>query len=237
MLYRSAWSGRPFASGEVRACWRRSQRPYLRLLLRSAAPSFTVRDTQYLDFAMMLTVAYHHSLAPGCVTRRALPPTRGRERAVRSRQGVWRGPDDARSSTSAAPLRRVPRRSYCAGPIRGTGAPGRAVGRLPASPDLGVAQWLRSHEPAGLGPTRCGQPSPVSALRAPMRHPGSAGLPGKPRLIALPDSTPARDLAAQMRSPSSACTTWSRAGCARRDGVERMRNALLSTLSHTCGRR
>jgi two-component system sensor histidine kinase KdpD len=105
------------------------------------------------------------------------------------------------------------------------------------SPDLGVAQWVYDHhEPAGLGThTLPANPALYLPLRAPMRTRGVLALaPEEPRLIALPEQYRLLETFAAQIALALERVHYVEVA---QDALvamesERMRNALLSTLSH-----
>jgi two-component system sensor histidine kinase KdpD len=208
--------------------------------------SFTVRDTQYLlTFAMMLTVALIISSLAARLRYQARIAT-FRERRTNALFDL--GKELAGALTTAQIIDIGCR--HLRGEFRAQVAlllpdardevhPARA-GETAAclrSPDLGVAQWVYDHqEPAGLGThTLPASPALYLPLRAPMRTRGVLALaPEEPRLIALPEQY--RLLETFGAQIALALERVHYVEVAQDALVamesERMRNALLSTLSH-----
>ena len=105
------------------------------------------------------------------------------------------------------------------------------------SPDIGVAQWVYGHEePAGLGTnTLPATPALYLPLRAPMRTRGVLALaPADPQLIALPEQYRLLETFAAQVALALERVHYVEVA---QDALvsmesERLRNALLSTLSH-----
>jgi two-component system sensor histidine kinase KdpD len=208
--------------------------------------SFTVRDTQYLlTFAMMLTVALIISSLAARLRYQARIAT-FRERRTNALFDL--GKELAGALTTAQIIDIGCR--HLRGEFRAQVAlllpdardevhPARA-GETAAclrSPDLGVAQWVYDHqEPAGLGThTLPASPALYLPLRAPMRTRGVLALaPEEPRLIALPEQYRLLETFAAQIALALERVHYVEVA---QDALvamesERMRNALLSTLSH-----
>ena len=208
--------------------------------------SFTVRDTQYLlTFAMMLTVALIISSLAARLRYQARIATY-RERRTNALFDL--GKELAGALTTAQIIDIGCR--HLRGEFRAQVAlllpdardevhPARAgdTAACLRSPDLGVAQWVYDHhEPAGLGThTLPANPALYLPLRAPMRTRGVLALaPEEPRLIALPEQYRLLETFAAQIALALERVHYVEVA---QDALvamesERMRNALLSTLSH-----
>ena len=208
--------------------------------------SFTVRDTQYLlTFAMMLTVALIISSLAARLRYQAHIATY-RERRTNALFDL--GKELAGALTTAQIIDIGCR--HLRGEFRAQVAlllpdardevhPARAgdTAACLRSPDLGVAQWVYDHhEPAGLGThTLPANPALYLPLRAPMRTRGVLALaPEEPRLIALPEQYRLLETFAAQIALALERVHYVEVA---QDALvamesERMRNALLSTLSH-----
>jgi two-component system sensor histidine kinase KdpD len=208
--------------------------------------SFTVRDTQYLlTFAMMLTVALIISSLAARLRYQARIATYRERRtnalfdlgkelagALTTAQIIDIGCRHLRGEFRAQVALLLPDARDEVHPARA----GEAAACL-RSPDLGVAQWVYDHhEPAGLGThTLPANPALYLPLRAPMRTRGVLALaPEEPRLIALPEQYRLLETFAAQIALALERVHYVEVA---QDALvamesERMRNALLSTLSH-----
>jgi len=208
--------------------------------------SFTVRDTQYLlTFAMMLTVALIISSLAARLRYQARIATYRERRtnalfdlgkelagALTTAQIIDIGCRHLRGEFRAQVALLLPDARDEVHPARA----GETAACL-RSPDLGVAQWVYDHhEPAGLGThTLPANPALYLPLRAPMRTRGVLALaPEEPRLIALPEQYRLLETFAAQIALALERVHYVEVA---QDALvamesERMRNALLSTLSH-----
>jgi two-component system sensor histidine kinase KdpD len=208
--------------------------------------SFTVRDTQYLlTFAMMLTVALIISSLAARLRYQARIATYRERRtnalfdlgkelagALTTAQIIDIGCRHLRGEFRAQVALLLPDARDEVHPARA----GETAACL-RSPDLGVAQWVYDHqEPAGLGThTLPASPALYLPLRAPMRTRGVLALaPEEPRLIALPEQYRLLETFAAQIALALERVHYVEVA---QDALvamesERMRNALLSTLSH-----
>ena len=208
--------------------------------------SFTVRDTQYLlTFAMMLTVALIISSLAARLRYQARIATYRERRtnalfdlgkelagALTTAQIIDIGCRHLRGEFRAQVALLLPDARDEVHPARA----GETAASL-RSPDLGVAQWVYDHhEPAGLGThTLPANPALYLPLRAPMRTRGVLALaPEEPRLIALPEQYRLLETFAAQIALALERVHYVEVA---QDALvamesERMRNALLSTLSH-----
>jgi two-component system sensor histidine kinase KdpD len=208
--------------------------------------SFTVRDAQYLlTFAIMLTVALIISSLAARLRYQARIATYRERRtnalfdlgkelagALTTAQIVDIGCRHLRGEFRAQVAFLLP-------DARDQVRPARAGDTTDClrGPDLGVAQWVYDHaEPAGLGThTLPANPALYLPLRAPMRTRGVVALtPEDPRLIALPEQYRLLETFAAQIALALERVHYVEVA---QDALvsmesERLRNALLSTLSH-----
>ena len=210
------------------------------------ALSFTVHDTQYaLTFAIMLTVALIISSLAARLRYQARIATYRERRtnalfdlgkelagALTTAQIVDIGCRHLRGEFRAQVALLLPDAADRLRPARA----GDSTDCL-RSPDLGVAQWVYDHaEAAGLGThTLPANPALYLPLRAPMRTRGVVALaPEDPRLIALPEQYRLLETFAAQIALALERVHYVEVA---QDALvsmesERLRNALLSTLSH-----
>jgi two-component system sensor histidine kinase KdpD len=200
------------------------------------ALSFTVHDTQYLlTFAIMLTVALTiSSLAARLRYRTNALFDLGKELAgaLTTAQIVDIGCRHLRGEFQAQVALLLPD----ARDEVHTARAGETAGCLREA-DIGVAQWVYDHaEPAGLGThTLPANPALYLPLRAPMRTRGVLALaPEEPRLVALPEQYRLLETFAAQIALALERVHYVEVA---QDALvamesERMRNALLATLSH-----
>jgi len=208
--------------------------------------SFTVRDAQYLlTFAIMLTVALIISSLAARLRYQARIATYRERRtnalfdlgkelagALTTAQIVDIGCRHLRGEFRAQVTLLLP-------DARDQVRPAHAGDTADClrGPDLGVAQWVYDHaEPAGLGThTLPANPALYLPLRAPMRTRGVVALaPEDPRLIALPEQYRLLETFAAQIALALERVHYVEVA---QDALvsmesERLRNALLSTLSH-----
>ena len=208
--------------------------------------SFSVQDTQYLlTFAVMLTVALIISSLAARLRYQARVATYRERRtnalfdlgkelagALTTAQIVDTGCRHLRGEFRAKvalllPDAREQLRSARAGDAQ----------ECLREPDLGIAQWVYDHqEPAGLGThTLPASPALYVPLRAPMRTRGVLALaPDEPRLITLPEQQRLLETFAAQIALALERVHYVEVA---QDALvsmesERLRSALLSTLSH-----
>jgi two-component system sensor histidine kinase KdpD len=208
--------------------------------------SLTVHDTQYLlTFAIMLTVALIISSLAARLRYQARIATYRERRtnalfdlgkelagALTTAQIVDIGCRHLRGEFRAEVALLLPDARDQVQPARA----GDEAGCL-RGPDLGVAQWVYDHqEPAGLGThTLPATPALYLPLRAPMRTRGVLAMaPADPQLIALPEQYRLLETFAAQIALALERVHYVEVA---RDALvsmesERLRNALLSTLSH-----
>jgi two-component system sensor histidine kinase KdpD len=210
------------------------------------ALSFTVHDTQYLlTFAIMLTVALTISSLAARLRYQARIATYRERRtnalfdlgkelagALTTAQIVDIGCRHLRGEFQAQVALLLPD----ARDEVHTARAGETAGCLREA-DIGVAQWVYDHaEPAGLGThTLPANPALYLPLRAPMRTRGVLALaPEEPRLVALPEQYRLLETFAAQIALALERVHYVEVA---QDALvamesERMRNALLATLSH-----
>jgi two-component system sensor histidine kinase KdpD len=208
--------------------------------------SLTVHDTQYLlTFAIMLTVALIISSLTARLRYQARIATYRERRtnalfdlgkelagALTTAQIIDIGCRHLRGEFRAEVALLLPDARDQVQPARA----GDEAGCLRA-PDLGVAQWVYDHqEPAGLGThTLPATAALYLPLRAPMRTRGVLAMaPADPQFIALPEQYRLLDTFAAQIALALERVHYVEVA---RDALvamesERLRNALLSTLSH-----